>query len=151
MIRKVHGNPVHTEAKRMTIEVIGRSLMLSDLTRHQARTAGGGRWVISYLPGRTLSTEHSVAALLVAEEVAPVAGAIGELATDLGLSPMQVVAMAATECSWRGSGQIEGESAEPIQSRRPRTHRLLSTHGLAWVTRRALGLPQETTNGSDPR
>lgn len=84
----------------MAVQVIGSTLMTSDRTRHQARCVGEGNWVVSYLPGRTLTCEQSVAAIRVAEEVAPVVNAIGDLAEELGLTALEAVGMAATECQW---------------------------------------------------
>lgn len=84
----------------MAVQLIGTSLMTSDRTRHQARCVGDGNWVVSYLPGRTLTCEQSVAAIRVAEEVSPVIHAVNDLAEELGLTALEAVGMAATECQW---------------------------------------------------
>jgi hypothetical protein len=84
----------------MAVQVIGRSLMTSDRTRHQARCVGDGLWVVSYLPGRTLSIEQSVAAIRVAEEVASAVGAVADFAQEFGLATGEAVAMAASTCPW---------------------------------------------------
>lgn len=51
----------------MSVQLIGGSLMLSDQTEHRAKSVGDGRWVVSYLPGRTLDTQQATAAMQVAE------------------------------------------------------------------------------------
>nr|WP_082940358.1 MULTISPECIES: hypothetical protein [unclassified Nocardia] len=51
----------------MAVHVIGRSLMTSDQTGHQATCVGGGRWVVSFLPGRTLDAQQATAAMQVAD------------------------------------------------------------------------------------
>jgi hypothetical protein len=84
----------------MAVQVIGSSLITSDRTRHQARCVGEGNWVVSYLPGRTLTCEQSVAAIRVAEEVTPMIRTIGEFAGELGLTAIEAVGMAARECQW---------------------------------------------------
>jgi len=84
----------------MAVQLIGSSLITSDMTRHQARCVGDGNWVVSYLPGRTLTCEQSVAAIRVAEEVSPVVHAVGDLAEELGLTAREAMSMAATECQW---------------------------------------------------
>ena len=53
----------------MAVHVIGSSLMTSDRTPHRARSVGQEGWVVSYLPGRTLTCAQAVAALQVAEAV----------------------------------------------------------------------------------
>src|SRR5438445_10419826 len=56
----------------MAVQVIGRSLMTSDQTEHQAKSVGTGGWVVSFLPGRTLTIEQATAAMQAAEAVAVV-------------------------------------------------------------------------------
>jgi len=78
----------------MSVRVKNAALMTSDITRHQARCTGNGGWVVSFLPGRTLSTDQALAALRAAEELA----AIQTYAAPLGLTALELVGMAVTEC-----------------------------------------------------
>ncbi|MFX0576919.1 hypothetical protein [Nocardia nepalensis] len=71
-------------------------VLRSDRTAHLARSVGDGGWVVSYLRGRTLTEDQAVAALLVAEELS----AIRQCAQSLGLTALEIVGMAATECTW---------------------------------------------------
>ncbi len=80
----------------MSVQVIGRSLMTSDLTPHQAKSVGAGGWVVSFLPGRTLTTEQATAALRAAEAVATV----NELAGQVGLTAIETVGLANQESPW---------------------------------------------------
>lgn len=80
----------------MAVQVIDRSLMTSDLTPHQAKSVGIGGWVVSFLPGRTLTTEQATAALQAAEAVA----AVKALAGQVGLTAMETVGLAIQESPW---------------------------------------------------
>ncbi|QIS08820.1 hypothetical protein [Nocardia arthritidis] len=80
----------------MSVHVKNAALMTSDITRHQARCTGDGGWVVSFLPGRTLSTDQALAALRAAEELA----AIQAYAAPLGLTALELVGMAANERPW---------------------------------------------------
>lgn len=80
----------------MALQVIDRSLMTSDLTPHQAKSVGIGGWVVSFLPGRTLTTEQATAALQAAEAVA----AVKALAGQVGLTAMETVGLAIQESPW---------------------------------------------------
>ncbi|WP_245671257.1 hypothetical protein [Nocardia amamiensis] len=51
---------------------------------------------MSFLPGRTLTTDQAVAALRAAEEL----GAIQELARAVGLTAAELAGLAAAECLW---------------------------------------------------
>lgn len=73
----------------MTIQVF-KSQITSDQTQHHARSVGVGGWVVSWLPGRTISIEQAVAAIQLAEAVAGLAA----LAALLGLSPCEAVGKA---------------------------------------------------------
>ncbi|GAB4588978.1 hypothetical protein [Nocardia sp. IFM 10818] len=73
----------------MTIQVI-ESLITSDQTEHRARSVGQGGWVVSWLPGRTITTEQAVAAIQLAEAVSVLA----VLASILGLPPCEAVGKA---------------------------------------------------------
>ncbi|MGV9663372.1 hypothetical protein ACWDUL_18325 [Nocardia niigatensis] len=80
----------------MAVQVVGRSLMTSDLTPHQAKSVGAGGWVVSFLPGRTLTTAQAAAALQAAEAVATV----NALAGQVGLTAMEAVGLATQESPW---------------------------------------------------
>ncbi|MTE12950.1 hypothetical protein GLP40_09205 [Nocardia sp. CT2-14] len=78
-------------------------MMTSDLTAHIARCVGGDRWVVSWLPGRTLSGQQAVTAMTIASTVA--GHSLGDaewamldgLALALGLTAREAVGMVATE------------------------------------------------------
>lgn len=80
----------------MAVQVIGRALMTSDQTDHQAKSVGSGGWVVSFLPGRTLTTEQAMAAMQAAEAVAVVGG----LADLVGLTTLETVGLAIQESPW---------------------------------------------------
>ncbi|MEV0294486.1 hypothetical protein [Nocardia sp. NPDC050710] len=80
----------------MAVQVIGRSLMTSDRTEHQAKSVGGGGWVVSFLPGRTLTIEQATAAMQAAEAVA----VVGLLADLVGLTTLETVGLAIQESPW---------------------------------------------------
>lgn len=88
----------------MAVQVVGRSLMTSDQTPHQARSVGVGGWVVSFLPGRTLTLEQATAALQAAEAVA----AVRELSCSVGLTPLETVGLAMQEPPWSESAQAAG-------------------------------------------
>lgn len=73
----------------MTIQVI-KSLITSDQTEHRARSVGQGGWVVSWLPGRTITTEQAVAAMQLAEAVVMLTA----LAKCLGLPPCEAIGKA---------------------------------------------------------
>jgi len=83
----------------VAVQVVGRSLMTSDQTPHQARSVGLGGWVVSFLPGRTLTLEQAAAALQAAEAVA----AVRALACTVGLTPLETVGLAMQEPPWSES------------------------------------------------
>lgn len=80
----------------MAVQVVGRSLMTSDQTEHQAKSVGGGGWVVSFLPGRTLTLEQAAAAMQAAEAVA----VVGVLADQVGLTTLETVGLAIQESPW---------------------------------------------------
>ncbi|ATL71197.1 hypothetical protein [Nocardia terpenica] len=80
----------------MAVQVVGRSLMTSDQTPHQAKSVGTGGWVVSFLPGRTLTLEQAAAALQAAEAVA----AVRALADRVGLTPLETIGLAMQEPPW---------------------------------------------------
>lgn len=53
----------------MAIEVVSSSTMTSDDTAHCARCVGGDLWVVSWLPGRTLTGAQALAAMTIASTV----------------------------------------------------------------------------------
>ncbi|WP_330249395.1 hypothetical protein OG874_24030 [Nocardia sp. NBC_00565] len=88
----------------MAIEVVSASTMTSDETTHMARCVGGDRWVVSWLPGRTLSGQQAVTAMTIATTVAthdvPTGAAwemLDDLALELGLTAREAVFMVAAE------------------------------------------------------
>ncbi|GAA5047431.1 hypothetical protein GCM10023318_13970 [Nocardia callitridis] len=80
----------------MAVQVIGLSLMTSDQTEHQAKSVGSGGWVVSFLPGRTLTIEQATAALQAAEAAA----AVRMLSGQVGLTAMETVGLAIQESPW---------------------------------------------------
>lgn len=54
----------------MAIQVVEASMITSDDTSHMARCVGGDLWVVSWLPGRTLTGPQAVAAMTIAAAVA---------------------------------------------------------------------------------
>ncbi|MEV6768110.1 hypothetical protein AB0N05_05695 [Nocardia sp. NPDC051030] len=87
----------------MAIEVVSASMMTSDMTPHIARCVGGDRWVVSWLPGRTLSGQQAVTAMTIASTVTDHTPSESEwafldgLALALGLTAREAVGMVATE------------------------------------------------------
>ncbi|WP_245663465.1 hypothetical protein [Nocardia inohanensis] len=87
----------------MAIEVVSASMMTSDLTQHIARCVGGDRWVVSWLPGRTLSGQQAVTAMTIASNVAGAPptdiewAVLDGLALELGLTGREAVWMVQTE------------------------------------------------------
>lgn len=84
----------------MAVHVIASSLMTSDLTPHRARSVGHENWVVSFLPGRTLTCAQAVAALKVAEVVPGLLDSVGELAEEVGLTAREAVGMAIHQAPW---------------------------------------------------
>ncbi|MEG8182579.1 hypothetical protein GZH49_29355 [Nocardia terpenica] len=74
----------------MAVQVVGRTRIVSDRSEHRAMSVGQGAWVVSFLPGRTLSTEQAVAAIQIAE----VAGELAMLTPLLGLTPLEAIGYA---------------------------------------------------------
>ncbi|MGV9662172.1 hypothetical protein ACWDUL_25220 [Nocardia niigatensis] len=87
----------------MAIEVVSESMMTSDLTAHIARCVGGDRWVVSWLPGRTLSGQQAVTAMTIASTVSEQEPTQTEwamldgLALALGLTAREAIGMVASE------------------------------------------------------
>ncbi len=87
----------------MAIEVVSASMMTSDLTQHIARCVGGDRWVVSWLPGRTLTGQQAVTAMTIASTVAAQPPTEAEwalldgLALELGLTAREAVGMVVQE------------------------------------------------------
>lgn len=78
-------------------------MMTSDMTSHIARCVGGDRWVVSWLPGRTLTGQQAVTAMTIASTVSgheptPAEWAMVDgLALELGLTAREAVFMVASE------------------------------------------------------
>ncbi len=88
----------------MAIEVVSASTMTSDETTHMARCVGGDRWVVSWLPGRTLTGRQAVTAMTIASTVAtsPIPSTaewalLDDLALELGLTANEAVFMVTEE------------------------------------------------------
>src|SRR5215475_13695515 len=98
--------------------------MRSDRTWHGAELVGSGRWRVSWLPGRLVSRDRAVTALMLAETLAahPAPGArawlvAGSLAAELGLTARQAaVLIGSTEPS---AALAQGGPAESTAVRRP--------------------------------
>lgn len=88
----------------VAIEVVSASMMTSDETTHMARCVGGDRWVVSWLPGRTLTGRQAVTAMTIATTVATREMRTGadwalldDLALELGLTAREATFMVALE------------------------------------------------------
>ncbi|WP_157777820.1 hypothetical protein [Nocardia terpenica] len=87
----------------MAIEVVSASMMTSDETQHIARCVGGDRWVVSWLPGRTLSGQQAVTAMTIAATVSRIEPTEAEwsmldnMALELGLTAREAVGMVTSE------------------------------------------------------
>ncbi|MEV0712720.1 hypothetical protein [Nocardia aurea] len=62
---------------------------------HAARCVGQGQWIVSFLPGRTLSSDQAHAALAVADEL----DTLRSISTSLGLTVLELVGLAMMDCS----------------------------------------------------
>lgn len=74
----------------MAVQIVGGHSMHGDRTVHHARSVGDGWWAVSYLPGRTLTTQQAVAALQIAEATVELA----LLTPMLGLTTLEAVGCA---------------------------------------------------------
>ncbi|MFF0487558.1 hypothetical protein ACWDSJ_33855 [Nocardia sp. NPDC003482] len=88
----------------MAIEVVSASIMTSDRTRHIARCVGDDRWVVSWLPGRTLTGTQAVTAMTIAATVDEQTGfgdvdwsSLDPMARQLGLTAREAAGMVAAE------------------------------------------------------
>ncbi|MQY18494.1 hypothetical protein [Nocardia macrotermitis] len=87
----------------MAIEVVSASMMTSDLTQHIARCVGGDRWVVSWLPGRTLTGQQAVTAMTIASTAnghRPTEAEwtmLDSMALELGLTAREAIGMVASE------------------------------------------------------
>ncbi len=78
-------------------------MMTSDMTRHIARCVGGDRWVVSWLPGRTLTGQQAVTAMTIASTVtdheltAAEWAMLDNMALELGLTAREALHMVASE------------------------------------------------------
>ncbi|MFR9751947.1 hypothetical protein ACL02S_13060 [Nocardia sp. 004] len=88
----------------MAIEVVSASTMTSDETTHMARCVGGDRWVVSWLPGRTVTGRQAVTAMTIASAVAatPIPSTVewaflDHLALELGLTANEAAFLVAEE------------------------------------------------------
>lgn len=102
----------------MALHVIDRSLMTSDRTDHQAKSVGTGGWVVSFLPGRTLTLEQAAAAMQAAEAVATV----DRLAGQVGLTTLEAVGLAMRESPWATPAVAQRGPVRRLGSVRLRRH-----------------------------
>lgn len=86
----------------MSVQVVNRVRVISDRSAHHAKTVGDGRWVVSYLPGRTVSLEQAVAAVQFAEFVCEAA----EFARLIGLTTREAVYYVLADPLWRDTPSI---------------------------------------------
>ncbi|MFE3317512.1 hypothetical protein [Nocardia sp. NPDC059195] len=70
--------------------------MTADQTEHAARSVGNGGWVVSYLPGRTLTIEQATAAMQAAEAISTISG----LAQQVGLTALEAMGLAIADSPW---------------------------------------------------
>lgn len=107
----------------MAIEVVSSSIMTSDVTPHIARCVGGDMWVVSWLPGRTLTGRQAVTAMAVAGTVAtagrPIEGdwsTLDDLAHVLGLTGREAAFLVAVENhDYHGTPRTDPDCAAPGQ------------------------------------
>lgn len=78
-------------------------------TGYQARSVGQDQWVVSFLPGRTLSKDQASAALRVAEEL----DALRDYAAALGLTVLELVGLAMMDCSGQRA-YSHGDAAQAL-------------------------------------
>ncbi|MGX1778572.1 hypothetical protein ACWIGW_41150 [Nocardia brasiliensis] len=95
--------------------------MTSDQTTHQARSVGDGNWVVSFLPGRTLTIKQATAAMQAAEVVTWVAA----LTAQIGLTVAEATAMATQASAWPEKPQIVPASYMSARGRRAVVSRLI--------------------------
>lgn len=88
----------------MSVHVIDGHWMVTDRSPHQARRVAPDGWVVSYLRGRTLTTEQAAAAMRTVEELA----ALHQLTSLLGLTTLEAVTLAINESPWE-----KGRLSEP--------------------------------------
>ncbi|WP_309234478.1 hypothetical protein [Nocardia sp. XZ_19_385] len=88
----------------MAIEVVSASMMTSNETTHMARCVGGDRWVVSWLPGRTLTGQQAVTAMTIAVTTASTDAPtdadyalLDDLALELGLTGREAIFMVGAE------------------------------------------------------
>ncbi|WP_157103790.1 hypothetical protein [Nocardia harenae] len=80
--------------------------MVTERSRHQARRVAEDGWVVSYLRGRTLTTEQAAAAMRTVEELANLHG----LTCLFGLTTLEAVTLAVNESPWE-----KGRLSEPVR------------------------------------
>lgn len=108
----------------MSVHVVDRALIVCDRSSHHAKSVGQGGWVVSFLPGRTLTTVQATAAIQVAEAAAEVEN----LAMLIGLTAREAFGLA---CAMRSDTRppVVGEtsSSSPCgRTRLPRDRSLTS-------------------------
>jgi hypothetical protein len=79
--------------------------MTSNVTDHSARCVGEDRWVVSWLPGRTLTGEQAVTAMTIASTVGshevkfddPEWAVLDDWALELGLTAREATGLLSVE------------------------------------------------------
>ncbi|MBF6333208.1 hypothetical protein [Nocardia transvalensis] len=79
----------------MSVQV-DQAWIVSDRSEHRAKSVGDGDWVVSFLPGRTLTKEQAITAIQIAE----MATATAALAQCVGLTAIEAVQLAVIEPPW---------------------------------------------------
>ncbi|MCM6774452.1 hypothetical protein NDR87_14060 [Nocardia sp. CDC159] len=105
----------------MSVQV-DQGWIVSDRSEHRAKSVGEGGWVVSFLPGRTLTKEQAITAIQIAE----MAAATEELAQRVGLTAIEAVGLAVIEPPWglpeRATSRWEFRFASALRSRPWREH-----------------------------
>ncbi|MQY23147.1 hypothetical protein [Nocardia macrotermitis] len=79
----------------MSVQV-DKAWISSDQTAHQARFVGERGWVVSFLPGRTLTKVQALSAILIADSAAVAL----RLAPDVGLTALEAVGLVVLQPPW---------------------------------------------------
>ncbi|MFR9752905.1 hypothetical protein ACL02S_17975 [Nocardia sp. 004] len=80
----------------MSVHVIDQGWIVSDQTPHQARRVNDDAWVVSYLRGRTVTTEQATAAIQAAELIS----LLQHLAGRIGLTGLELFGLVLIEAPW---------------------------------------------------
>ncbi|NNH72982.1 hypothetical protein HLB23_24500 [Nocardia uniformis] len=80
----------------MSVHVVDRTRIVSDRSGHEATSVGQDAWVVSFLPGRTLTAAQALAAIQIADIVADVE----TLTRPIGLTALEAVGLVVVAPSW---------------------------------------------------